>query len=182
MSSRRSRSGGASIGKTFSRVVQVAAKHAGGDRCREVAIGGGDHAHVGGDRFRPAHPLELALLQDPQGKKRIELGLLQRELAALLGVDPGSVNAWERNCRQPVLHRLPAIAAFVGHHFENASAQVPLGLRIAAKRRRLGLSQKALAALLGIDEGTIRRWERGEIRKRERRIQRNVEGWVNSGS
>jgi transcriptional regulator with XRE-family HTH domain len=127
-------------------------------------------------------PKQLKTLGDHIRKKRIVLGLLQRELATLLGVDPGSVNAWERNCRQPVLHRLPAIAAFIGHHFENASAQAPLGLRIAAKRRRLGLSQKALAALLGIDEGTIRRWERGEIRKLERRVQRNVEGWVNSGS
>ena len=126
-------------------------------------------------------PKELKTLGDHIRRRRIELGLLQREVAGLLGADPGSVNAWERNCRQPVLRRLPAIAAFLGYDLEAPPADAPLGLRIASKRRRLGLSQKALAALLGIDEATVRRWERGEIRKLERRVRRNIEGWVNSG-
>jgi transcriptional regulator with XRE-family HTH domain len=121
-------------------------------------------------------------LGDHIRKRRIELGLFQREVADLLGADPGSVNAWERNYRQPMIRQLPAITTFLGYSLEVPADDAPLALRIASKRRRLGLSQKALAALLAIDEGTISRWERGEIRKLERRVQRNVEGWVNSGS
>jgi transcriptional regulator with XRE-family HTH domain len=96
----------------------------------------------------------------------MELGLLQKELASLLGADPGSVNAWELNYRQPALHRLPAIAAFLGYDLESPPVDAPLGLQIASKRRRLGLSQRALAKLLGIDEGTLRKWERGESQRR----------------
>jgi transcriptional regulator with XRE-family HTH domain len=114
-------------------------------------------------------------------KKRIELGLLQREVADLLGADPQSVNAWERNYRQPVLHRLPAITAFFGYELEAPPADAPHNLRIASKRRRLGLSQRALAERLGLDEGTVRKWERGGLRKLDRRVQRILERWVNSG-
>jgi Helix-turn-helix len=80
---------------------------------------------------------------------------------------------------QPVLHRLPAIAAFLGYDLDALPADAPLGLRIASKRRRLGLSQKALAESLGIDEGTVRRWERGESQRRpSRRVRGLFERWL----
>ena len=47
-------------------VVQVLAELAVCDHPSEVAVGGGDHAHVHLDRVRVADPLELALLQHPQ--------------------------------------------------------------------------------------------------------------------
>jgi transcriptional regulator with XRE-family HTH domain len=112
-------------------------------------------------RTDPRLPKELRTLGDHIRKRRLELGLLQREVAELLGADPQSVNAWERNYRQPALHRLQAIAAFLGYDPENVSDDTPIGLQLASKRRRLGFSQKALAELLGIDEGTLRRSERG---------------------
>src|SRR5262249_62294784 len=120
-------------------------------------------------RTDPRLPRQLRTLGDHIRKKRIELGLLQREVADLLGADPQSVNAWERNYRQPVLHRLPGISAFLGYDLENVSDDAPLGLRIVSKRRRLGLSQKALAQSLGIDEGSVRKWERGESERRPSR-------------
>jgi transcriptional regulator with XRE-family HTH domain len=110
------------------------------------------------------------------------LGLRQRDVADLLGADSQSVNAWELNYRQPVLRRLPAIAAFLGYDLEAPPADAPLGLRIASRRRRLGLSQKALAESLGIDEATVRRWERGRIFLRvDERVRRALQRWVNSG-
>jgi transcriptional regulator with XRE-family HTH domain len=104
---------------------------------------------------------QLKTLGDHIRTRRIELGLLQREVAHVLGVDPGSVNAWERNYREPSLRLLPAIRAFLGYDLENVPDDTPLGFRIASKRRRLGLSQKALGESLGIDEGTVGKWERG---------------------
>jgi transcriptional regulator with XRE-family HTH domain len=121
---------------------------------------------------------ELKTLGDHIRKRRLEFGLLQREVADLLGADPQSVNAWERNYRQPSLRLLPAIRAFLGYDLENVPGDTPLGLRIASKRRRLGFSQKALARCLGIDEGTVRRSEREGICKLGLRVQRILERWV----
>ena len=140
------------------------------------------HLRLKAKRTDPRLPKELKALGDHIRKKRIELGLLQREVADLLGADPQSVNAWERNYREPVLHRLPAIAAFLGYDLEAPAANAPLGVRIASRRRRLGLSQKRLAELLGIDEATVRKWERGRIFLRvDERVRRVLQGWVNSG-
>jgi len=59
------------------------------------------------------------------------------------------------------------------------SDDAPLGLRIASERRRLGLSQKALAESLGLDEGTVSKWERGESQRRpDRRVRRVVQRWL----
>jgi transcriptional regulator with XRE-family HTH domain len=125
-------------------------------------------------------PKQLKTLGDHIRKRRIELRLFQREVADLVGADPGSVNAWERNYRRPALRRLPAIAAFLGCELGGAVPKdAPLGLRVASKRRRLGLSQKALARSLGLDEATVRRWERGESRCRPaRRVREIILRWV----
>ena len=78
-----------------------------------------------------------------------------------------------------MIHQLPAIRVFLGYDLESVSGDAPLGLQITSKRRRLGLSQKALAKSLGIDEGTVRKWERGRIFVRvDERVQRILEAWV----
>src|SRR5262249_50940858 len=138
--------------------------------------------HLRAKRTDPRFPRELKTLGDHIRKKRIELGLRQRDVADLLGAHSQSVNAWERNYREPVLHRLPAIASFLGYDLEAPPADAPLGLRIASKRRSRGLSQKRLAELLGIDEATLRKWERGRIFLRvDERVRRILQRWVNSG-
>jgi hypothetical protein len=66
MSSRRSRSGGTTIGNHVEPEVEVLAELAALDRLLEVLVGRGDHAHVHLDRPRRAEPLDLLLLQDAQ--------------------------------------------------------------------------------------------------------------------
>ena len=51
-------------------IIEIFAEGAGAHARREVAVGGGNHAHIHTQRFRPAHPLKLLLLQHAQ-----ELGL-----------------------------------------------------------------------------------------------------------
>ena len=116
-------------------------------------------------------------MRDHIRKRRIELGLLQREVARLLGADLQSVNAWERNYHQPVLRRLPAISVFLGYSLDVLPDDAPLSVRIASKRRRLGLSQKALAQFLGIDEGTLRGLERNKARL-TRRVLEVIQRWL----
>ncbi len=47
-------------------IVEVVTKTALVDGLDQVAVGGGDHPHVDLDRARPAHALELAILQHAQ--------------------------------------------------------------------------------------------------------------------
>lgn len=53
----------------------------------------------------------------------------------------------------------PAIVRFLG--YAPWAAGGPLGERLLVFRRERGLSQAAFARLLGIDPGTLSRWERG---------------------
>ena len=46
--------------------------------------------------------------------------------------------------------------------YDPAPEPETLGQQIGAKRRELGLNLEMAARLIGIDEGTLRRYERGE--------------------
>jgi transcriptional regulator with XRE-family HTH domain len=128
-------------------------------------------------RTDPRLPKELKTLGDHIRKKRIERGLFQRDVAALLDADTGSVNAWERNYHQPALRLLPAIIGFLNYNPDAITDEASVGRRIAVRRRALGISQQALAGLLGIDEGTLRGLERGRLPS-TRRICDAIERWL----
>jgi transcriptional regulator with XRE-family HTH domain len=48
-------------------------------------------------------------------KRRLDLGLLQREVALRIGVDVTSVNNWERGRASPNLRAIPAVIRFLGY-------------------------------------------------------------------
>ncbi len=107
-----------------------------------------------------AYPKPLETLGDHLRKKRLDLKLLQREVALKLGVQETSVHNWERNLTKPSIALLPRILNFLKYNpFEMPTGS--LGERIRTYRRILGLSQKALAKQLKIDPGTLARWEKG---------------------
>jgi transcriptional regulator with XRE-family HTH domain len=91
-------------------------------------------------------------------QRRLELGLLQRELAERLGADPCTVTNWELNRTSPALGFIPRILALVG--FDSLPGGASLGERLKAARRRRGWSQERLAQLVGVDPSTLSRWER----------------------
>jgi transcriptional regulator with XRE-family HTH domain len=62
----------------------------------------------------PAYPKALRTLGDHLRKRRLDLGLLQREAAARIGCSVSAVNNWERNRTQPRVSLVPAIIAFLG--------------------------------------------------------------------
>jgi transcriptional regulator with XRE-family HTH domain len=89
------------------------------------------------------------------------LKLLQKEVAGMLGVDTNTVTNWEKNRCQPKLHILPKIVQFLGYSpFPTESQSV--GERIKTYRREHGITQKELAMFLGVDPGTLARWESGK--------------------
>jgi transcriptional regulator with XRE-family HTH domain len=97
-------------------------------------------------------------------KRRIEQGFIQKEVAKQLGVNTWTYILWEQDRSTPTIRYYPRICAFLG--YDPFPATRTLSEQIAAKRRRLGLSFREVADLLGVDEGTVSRWESGEWKPR----------------
>jgi transcriptional regulator with XRE-family HTH domain len=114
--------------------------------------------------LRTGKPEVLRNARDTLGAKllrrRRELGHSQGAAAALIGVDPKSFMWWERDIRTPADRYYPALIQYLGYEPWPESAR--LGERLKAERRRRGLSIDRAAAVVGVDEGTFGRWERGE--------------------
>jgi transcriptional regulator with XRE-family HTH domain len=108
-----------------------------------------------------AYPKSLKTLGDHLRKKRLDLKLLQKEVAEILGSDTTTVNNWEKNGTYPSLPFLPRIIAFLGYVPLAILPENP-GEKIAVYRRLAGLSQEKLARRLGIDPSTLGRWENGK--------------------
>jgi DNA-binding transcriptional regulator YiaG len=107
-----------------------------------------------------AYPKHLKTLGDHIRKRRLDLGLLQKDVAEQLRVETASICNWESNETQPMVHCLPGIIAFLGHN-PLPEADDLIG-KFKRLRNTLGLTQEQLAQKLRIDESTIAAWERRE--------------------
>jgi len=75
------------------------------------------HVRLSGPKLQQkAYPKHLKTLGDHIRNGRLDLGLLQKEVAEQLGVDTASIGNWESNDSQPTVHCLPGIIAFLGHN------------------------------------------------------------------
>jgi transcriptional regulator with XRE-family HTH domain len=107
-----------------------------------------------------AYPDELRTLGDHLRKKRLDLKMLQKEVAERFGTTVCTVRNWEKNRSNPSLPLIPKIIQFLGYVPYDTQTQ-GFGKKIAASRKLLGLSQKDLAQVIGIDPSTVRYWEKG---------------------
>ncbi len=94
-------------------------------------------------------------------KKRLELKLLQKEVARVLGVSKDTVTYWEVGRSSPRLQHMPKIIEFLGY-IPFGKEPKTLGERIVYCRRLAGVPQKELAKTIGVDPATLAGWERGE--------------------
>ena len=94
-------------------------------------------------------------------KKRLDLGLQQKEVAKILGVTKDTICNWEKNRTSPSLRSIPKIIKFLGYIPYDIHGLTP-GEEIRLLRKCLGLSQEKLAKELGIDPSTLWRWEKGK--------------------
>jgi transcriptional regulator with XRE-family HTH domain len=109
--------------------------------------------------FKP-YPKQLKTIGDHLKKRRLDLNLPQKEVAKRLQATICTYRNWEKNRSNPSLPFIPRIIKFLGYVPYETSGQ-DFGKQIAAKRRLLGLRQKDLACLMGVDPCTIRSWEKG---------------------
>jgi transcriptional regulator with XRE-family HTH domain len=114
----------------------------------------------------------LKTLGDHIRKKRLDLLLLQAEVALQIGVDEPSVYNWERNRIFPQVHQIPKIIEFLGYN--PMPTPKTLTEKLIAARENLGLTQKAMAERLGVDPTTLARWEKGK-RNPSRKVWKRVQ-------
>ncbi|MDP2886216.1 MAG: helix-turn-helix transcriptional regulator [Ignavibacteria bacterium] len=113
-------------------------------------------------------------------KRRLELGLYQKDVAQTLGVDESTVTNWEKHRTDPTLRAIPKTIEFLGYAPEFDSKGL-LGERIKRYRRMQGINQETLAKQLGVDPATLGRWERGEAslgRSSEKGLLSFSEAWM----
>ena len=120
-----------------------------------------------------AYPKALTTLGDHIRKRRLDLGLWQKDVAATFGVTVSAVTNWELNRVTPYFTYLPKIIAFLGYtpppyckKTDNVIEKMKLYRLIH------GLSQEKFAKLIGVDETTVAKWERGEHKPLKKFIER----------
>jgi transcriptional regulator with XRE-family HTH domain len=118
------------------------------------------HFELQAPRCKPAsYPKQINSLGDHIRTRRLDLKLLQKQLADQVGVHELTITNWEGNATVPEIRFMPAIIQFLG--FDPLPPAESLPERLAAARRVLGLSQRKMAEKLGIDPSTLMGWEAG---------------------
>ena len=104
------------------------------------------------------YPIEPKTIGEHLKKRRLDLGLKQKEVAAHLGIHLTTLQLWERGVGDPGVKPLPGIIRFLGYVPFNCESTP--GGRIVFLRRCSGLTQEQLATRLDCNPGTLWRWER----------------------
>lgn len=109
-----------------------------------------------------AKPLQI--IENPQligehlKKRRLQLRLLQADVANMFAVCEDSITGWENGRSEPQIQYYPKIIQFLGYNPFPVNTET-LGGRIHKYRIEHGLSHKKFGKLIGIDASTIRSWE-----------------------
>lgn len=122
-----------------------------------------------------AYPTEMKRIGDHIRKRRLDLGLFQREVAERIGVSEATVWDWENN-RSPKIHLMPQVIEFLGYVPGSDATQSTFSETLVRTRIEMGLSRRNLALWLGVDEGTLQQWERGTMPtfRRHQRVEQQL--------
>ncbi|WP_299586596.1 helix-turn-helix transcriptional regulator [Mucilaginibacter sp.] len=91
-------------------------------------------------------------------KRRIETNLLQKEVAAIIGVSEDSVTYWENGRAIPQVQHYPRLITFLGYYpFIHETKSIAGKLKQV--RNCLGLSYEQCGEVFSVHASTIRAWE-----------------------
>lgn len=114
--------------------------------------------------------------------RRLELHLLQKDLAERLGVTEATITNWELNRHEPKIGYYSKIIEFMGYFpFEIDSST--LGGGIKRCRYMKGVTQEELATELGVNESTVFHYEKNDTKPLRRTMEKlttmlaTVESW-----
>jgi transcriptional regulator with XRE-family HTH domain len=63
-----------------------------------------------------AYPKEVTTIGEAIRTRRLDLGLKQKDVAAIIGCDQTSVLNWEKGYNTPGMNKMAGIARFLGVH------------------------------------------------------------------
>ena len=93
--------------------------------------------------------------------KRLELSLLQKDVAGIIGVSEDTITYWENERATPQVHLYPKVIEFLDYFpFEVDTST--LGGKIKKYRFLHGISQEGLAKKLGVNESSVFHYENGK--------------------
>lgn len=92
--------------------------------------------------------------------RRLELNLLQKDVAAIVGVTEDCITLWEGGKSKPHVSYYPKLIQFLGYIPFTIDTST-LGGKIRNYRYLNGLTQEDLAKELGVNESTVFHYEKG---------------------
>lgn len=105
------------------------------------------------------YDFEPITLGDHIRKKRLQLGLFQREVAKQLEVNAWTILNWEKGKTEVPIGSFPAVLRFLGN--DPFPEPETVSQHLLSKRRAMGWTIREAAQTIGVDPGTWGRWERG---------------------
>ena len=93
-------------------------------------------------------------------KRRLQLQLLQADIAKIFDVCEDSITGWENGRSVPQIQYYPKLIEFLGYNPFPVETET-LGGRMKQFRILNGLSQEDLAKKMRVNESTIFSWEKG---------------------
>lgn len=103
--------------------------------------------------------MRLNHIGDHLRKRRMDLGLFQKQVAETLGVTSSTIWLWEKGKAYPSVKYMPRIIRFLGYCPLPKPQSIADRLRVA--RSSVGMSQREFDRLLGVDPSSIQNWEAG---------------------
>lgn len=94
-------------------------------------------------------------------RRRLELGLYQKDVAKLFGITLFTIINWEKGRTTPTVKFIPSLVQFLGYDPLPKERPTSIADRLRTKRRELGLGQRETAQILGVNASTVTRWEGG---------------------
>jgi transcriptional regulator with XRE-family HTH domain len=126
----------------------------------------------------PGYPERPSTVGEHIRKKRMDLGLLQREVAEIIGVTVSSIYNWEHGV-EPELQYNPSIIKFLGYiPFDCPDDTVG---RLAWYKRANGMSLECLGEAMGRDPEQVADWLSGRHRpfkKNREKIERFLKNQI----
>jgi transcriptional regulator with XRE-family HTH domain len=114
---------------------------------------------MSGNVSRKDYPGQKVTIGDHIRKARLDRGLLQKQVADILGVGTCSIYNWENNRGEPELRYIPNIIKFLGYiPFDCPDDTVG---RLAWYKRAMGMNLDLLGEAMGRDPEQLSDWLSG---------------------
>lgn len=112
-----------------------------------------------GDKY----PKQLLTIGDHIRKRRMDLGLFQRDVSKIIGTKSiDALRNWELGKGEPQIHHMPEVIKFLGY-IPIQFCLDTLGDKIKTYRILKGLGHKAMGEQLKVNGSTIGSWEQNEF-------------------